>query len=481
MLISKSVTAYDRQWWTVNAALLIADAVMIWIGLTLAYTVRIQWLDYNGPTELNIFSYSMLSLVSVPLFLLIFKFHGLYDRDNLLGGIGEYRMITRALFDSIIFMILTSFIFRDSFRDISRGWLLTSLVFTWMLVMIARFALRQIFCQMRKRGWLMARVLIVGANDQGVAVSTLWRKSPISGMNVIGFVDDFKPIGSLVVDGLKVIGRPTSLSRLVKDTGAHEVIVVPSGIAWETYEEIITTAALPKDYTLRLSTGFYETLANGVTVTNNTTTPLLTINEARLVGVDAMLKRIFDLGLLLITAPITVPLTGLVGLGLKLMGKPVFARHQTIGERGKVFEMLKFETSFNSHWGSLSQIGDAPLVTMDGEATKLEWFLYRTGMDKLPQLWNILRDQMSWVGPRPRVVGSSHIDVRTMPNLQAVKPGLIGPWSVSPEFPAPKNELSDEMTYVRHWTIWLDIQIAIITLFNIFKISKNVRPPVGDQ
>ena len=479
MLISKSVTAYDRQWWIVTAALLIADAIMIWVGLTLAYTVRIQWLDYNGPTELNLFSYSMLSLISVPLFLLLFRFHGMYDRDNLLGGIVEYRLITRALFDSIIFMILTSFIFRDNFRDISRGWLLTSLVFTWALVMVSRFVLRQIFCQLRKRGWLMARVLIVGANDQGVAVANLWRKSRISGMNVIGFVDDFKPINSTVVDGIKVIGRPTSLARLVKDTGAHEVVVVPSGIAWETYEEIITTAALPKDYTLRLSTGFYETLANGVTVTNNTAMPLLTINEARLVGVDAMLKRVFDLGLMVITAPFTLPLTALIGLGLKLMGKPVFARHQTIGERGKVFNMLKFNTCFNSHWGSISQIGDAPLVTMDGEATQLEKFLYRTGMDKLPQLWNILRDQMSWVGPRPRVVGSSHIDVRTMPNLQAVKPGLIGPWSVSREHPAPKDELRDEMSYVRHWTIWLDVQIVIITLFSILKISKNVRPPVN--
>jgi lipopolysaccharide/colanic/teichoic acid biosynthesis glycosyltransferase len=480
MLISKSVTAYDRQWWMVIAALVIADAIMIWAGLTLAYTVRIQWLDYNGPVELNTFSYSMLSLISIPLFLLLFRVHGLYNRDYLLGGIDEYRLILRSLFDSIILMILTSFIFRDSFRDISRGWLLTSLVFTWFFVTVARFALRQFFGQLRRRGWLMARVLIVGANDQGVAVANLWRKSTISGMNVIGFVDDFKPIGSSVVNSIKVIGRPTSLAKLVQDTGAHEVIVVPSGIAWETYEEIIATAALPKDYTLRLSTGFYEMLANGVTVTNNTTTPLLTINEARLVGIDAMLKRIFDVGLLVLTAPITVPLAALVGLSLKLMGKPVFARHQTVGERGKVFEMLKFNTCFNSHWGSLSQIGDAPLVTMDGKATPLEKFLYHTGMDKLPQLWNIARDQMSWVGPRPRVVGSSHIDVRTMPNLQAVKPGLIGPWSVSQEFPAPKDELLDEMSYVRHWTIWLDIQIVIITLLSIFKISKSVRPPVSD-
>ena len=478
MLISKTVTDYDRQWWIVTAVLLICDSVMIWVGLTLAYTVRIQWLDYNGPIGFNAVNYSLLTLISVPLFLLLFRFHGLYERDNLLGGIAEYRHVSRALFDCIIFMILTSFIFRDTFRDISRGWLLTSLVFTWVLVMLSRFVLRQTFCQLRKRGWLMARVLIVGANDQGVAVANLWRKSLISGMNVIGFVDDFKPIGSAVVNGIKVIGRPTSLTKLVKDTGAHEVVVVPSGIAWETYEEIISNASMPKDYTLRLSTGFYETLANGVTVTNNTATPLLTINEARLVGVDAMLKRVFDLGLLVITAPVTLPLTGLVALGLKLMGKPVFVRHQTIGERGKVFNMLKFHTSFASHWGSISQIGDAPVMTMDSEATHLERVLYRAGMDKLPQLWNILRDQMSWVGPRPRVVGSSHIDVRTMPNLQAVKPGLIGPWSVRPEHPAPKDELRDEMSYVRRWTIWLDMQIVIITLFSILKISRNVRPPM---
>jgi FlaA1/EpsC-like NDP-sugar epimerase len=103
-------------------------------------------------------------------------------------------------------------------------------------------------------------------------------------MQVVGFVDDFKPMGTPVVNNLKVIGRPTSLYELVRQTGANEVVVVPNAVAWETFEEIIARANVQDGYTLRLSPGFYEMLTTSVTVTNKTFVPLLKINETRLVG-----------------------------------------------------------------------------------------------------------------------------------------------------------------------------------------------------
>ncbi len=479
VVVSKTTTQYDQQWWIVTATMLIVDAFMVWLGLTLAYTFRIEWLDYAAPAGFSPNSYSLLTVLSLPLFLLLFRIHGLYDRDNLLGGVTEYRFMARAVFDGIIFIILTSFILRDQFTDISRGWLLAALFITTVLMMVERFVLRQIFNGLRRRGWLMARAIIVGANDQGVAMADLWRKDKAHGMNVLGFLDDFKPIGTEVVGGLKVIGRPTALKRMARETGAHEVIVVPSAVAWETYEEIISTASLPNEYTLRLSTGFYETLANGITITNNTAMPLMTINEARLVGIDAMLKRTFDLTLLALAAVPAIVLSAFVTINLKLMGKKVLAGYQTIGESGKVFTMWKFNTCFASHSGSISSF-DRPVETQSvDKITWLDSVLYRSGMDKLPQLWNVLVDEMSVVGPRPRVVGSSAIDSRTMPSLQAVQPGVIGPWSISPAYPAPADELRDELSYVRKWTIWLDAQLAIITVLSIFTISKHARPDLG--
>lgn len=481
IVVSKANTSYDQQWRLVILTMIIVDAFVVWLGLTLAYSFRIEWLDYAAPEGFSASSYSLLTLLSLPLFLLLFRAHGLYDRDNLLGGIAEYRFMTRAVFDGIIFIILTSFILRDSFIDISRGWLLAGLFITIVLMIIERFVLRQVFNGLRRRGWLMARAIIVGANDQGVAMADLWRKDNAHGMKVLGFLDDFKPIGTEVVGGLKVIGRPTALNRMARENDAHEVIVVPSAVAWETYEEIISNAALPNPYTLRLSTGFYETLANGITITNNTAMPLMTINEARLVGIDAMLKRTFDLALLVLVAPFAAVLSAVIALGLKLKGKPVLARYQTIGERGTVFTMWKFNTAFASHAGSISNF-DRPSETQSvGKVTRLDSLLYRTGMDKLPQLWNVLMDEMSMVGPRPRVIGSSIIDARTMPSLQAVQPGIIGPWSMSPAYPAPADELRDELSYVRKWTIWLDAQLVMITALSIFNISRHARPELNED
>ena len=175
----KATTQYDQQWWIVTAidghrrcVYRVAGSDP---GLHLSAS---SWLDYAAPAGFSADSYSVLTLSEPAVIsMLLFRIHGLYDRDNLLGGITEYRFMTRAVFDGIIFIILTSFILRDSFVDISRGWLLSASVSSpSMLMLIERFVLRQIFNRLRRSGWLMARAIIVGANDQGVAMADLWRK-----------------------------------------------------------------------------------------------------------------------------------------------------------------------------------------------------------------------------------------------------------------------------------------------------------------
>ena len=475
---------YDRQWQLLTWVLLALDALCVLGSLVFAYAMRISsgLVAYSGPQQ-NADAYRILAFVSVPVWLAVFAMIGLYKRDTLLGGVVEYQRVVKGCTVGIMAVIVLSFLWRDA--EISRSWLLLSWGLSCGLVGLERFAVRRVAYALRLHGWFTARVLVVGANDQGIAIARQWSQSPISGMQVIGFVDDFKPMGTSVVNNLQVIGRPTSLDELVRKTGANEVVVVPNAVAWETFEEIIAQTSAQNGYTLRLSPGFYELLTTSVTVTNKTFVPLLTINETRLVGVDAMLKSLLDYGLGLPMLIVTLPVMALIALGLKLSRRdaPVLARHQTLGQSGATFEMLKFSTRIEP----AAKMASQRAVPCPTNVTRLERTLYRRGLDKLPQLFNVVAGQMSLVGPRPRVVEDG-TDACAARNLLTVKPGMLGPWTM-PNAGSSGDETQDELYYVRNWTIWIDLQVLVQAVLQGFAGGWLARPtterkqakPLGDD
>jgi len=427
-------------------------------------------LTYGGdPKEIL---YQALMLISVPIWITLFALTGLYRRDALLSGVTEYQRAFRACTTGVMVLIVLSLVSRE-LLTISRLWLALSWGLSSILVVLERFLVRRVAYALRRRGYLTARVLIVGCNEQGIAIARQWSESPTSGMQIVGFVDDFKPIGTPVVNGLKVIGRPTALGDLARKTGANEVVVVPNAVAWETFEEMISRSGTQNDYALRLSPGFYELLTTGVAVTNKAFVPLLTINEARIVGLDAVLKTLLDYGLGVPLFILAAPIMMLFALGLKIVrpGKPALVRFQTIGQRGATFDMRKFATHMESLIKTSGQKG-LPATTCVG-VSWIERTLYSSGLDKLPQLFNVLAGQMSLVGPRPRVVDEKAISSAGR-NLQTVKPGFIGPWTTSGACD-PKDETQDELYYVRNWTIWMDLQILVQTILYVFSSYWHAR------
>jgi lipopolysaccharide/colanic/teichoic acid biosynthesis glycosyltransferase len=465
-------TSHDLQWILLTVVLICMDALVVWGSLFLAYTVRLSGrvLTYGGnPNEIL---YQALMLISVPIWITLFALTGLYRRDALLGGVTEYQRAFRACTAGVMTLIVLSLVSRE-LLTISRLWLALSWGLSSILVVLERFLVRRVAYTLRRRGCLTDRVLIVGCNEQGIAIAHQWSGTPTSGMQVVGFVDDFKPIGTSVVNGLKVIGRPTALSELVHKTGAHEVVVVPNAVAWETFEEMIARAGSQNDYTLRLSPGFYELLTTGVAVTNKAFVPLLTINEARIVGLDAVLKIMLDYGLGVPLFVLTAPIMTLAALALKIVrpGKPVLAHFQTIGQRGTAFEMCKFATRIEPSNKTSGSKGPTP--TAWAGVSWIERALYSSGLDKLPQLFNILAGQMSLVGPRPRVVDEEAISSAGR-NLQTVKPGFIGPWTTSGSCD-PKDETQDELYYVRNWTIWMDLHVLVQTILYVLSSCWRAR------
>jgi lipopolysaccharide/colanic/teichoic acid biosynthesis glycosyltransferase len=298
---------------------------------------------------------------------------------------------------------------------------------------------------------------------------------------VVGFVDDFLPAGTPVLDGIGVLGSPERLDDLASRLGVKQVIVVPNAVAWETFQELMYRSIQSNGFEILLSPGFYEVQTTSVQVTQRGAVPLLRVEQARIVGLDWLLKTILDRVLSLVMLVLTAPAMLAIVAGVRMGGHgPVLYRQSCLGLQGQPFSTLRFRTDLVGlacrQDGSRLDRGSVESLRFGSRVGRL---LFCTGLDKLPQLVDVARGQLSLVGPRP-------IDPRLegryrpwLPNLLTVKPGWTGPWAVSGAA-SREEELLLDLYYVRNWTIWLDLQILFQTIkLVLFGHSRLVGG--GDQ
>jgi len=473
-------TKFRRQRRVLIATLLVSDALMVALALLLAWYLRIGsgLLPYGVPADVP--AYLRITLLAVILYLPIFAFSGLYKYNLLLGGPQEYGQVFRACSYGSVILVFASFLQHTT--SFSRGWLLIAWALSILLVGGARFAWRRVFQALRRvRGWLVAPALIVGANEHGRAIARQLTGDQ-AGLRIVGFVDDYAPPGAQVVDGLKVLGTPRQLHHLALQHGVKQVIVLPNAVAWETFQEIMQQAGQANGYDLQLSPGFYEIMTGSVEVTNRAFVPLLTVKPARITGIDLVLKTALDFGLGAVLVLLAVPLMLPIALLLLLSGgRPILVRHAVLGMGGKSFRTLKFRagppTATDRNLDT-----DLPLETTSTSHTssRLETFLYHSGLDKLPQLLDVMRGCMSLVGPRTVSVPVREAYNPWLPNLLTVKPGWTGAWAVG-SVETLEEEMRLTLYYVRNWTIWLDLQVLFQTAKQVLARKRLSLNRQGDK
>ncbi|MEI2689161.1 MAG: sugar transferase [Anaerolineae bacterium] len=467
------------------AALLILDSIGVGLALLAAYWLRIVsgLLPERAFEEFAV--YLRVSALIVPVFLLIFAFNNLYDTRLMRGGLEEYVQVAKSFLYGIVAMIVLSYWVRIA--TLSRGWFLLVFVIGLLLVGGGRFLVRRALGWIHRRGRLRTRMLIVGANEQGQAIARQLRAAAGAGVDVVGFIDDFLPLGAPVPldDGetaLRVLGGPDRLHDVARQNQVDEVVLVSNAVAWETFQEIMQRLSVSSEqapFEIKLSPGFYEILTTGVQVTQLANVPLLLVNRERITGPDKALKNGLDYSLGLINLVLAAPLMGLIALVLCLTGDgPMIEGHRVLACGGGEFTTWKFNTGLGetprprfTHPLALADDNQAAVGAAQ-RVTRVQRFLYDSGLDKMPQLLNILRGEMSWVGPRTVSVGQVALHSPWLPNLLTVKPGITGPWAIG-----WKRTLDDEMrvtmVYIRNWTIWLDLQILAQTALRVLRLERD--------
>jgi len=460
--------------WAV-APLVLLDAMGIAFSLVTAYWLRFHLLEYHAP--LSVTFYRRLVYVGVPMWLLIFALHRLYHPDHLFGGLQEYTNAVNACTLGLVGLIIYSFIDRRTEYDISRGWMAMLWILSVVSIVGIRFTYRRLIYRLRERGLFARRAVVVGANEEGRVVAEQLRSSPTAGIEVIGFVDPGLPPGTRV-DDLPVLGFPSGLDSLIERYNVEEIVVIPTALRREDLLDLYRDWGTEKRVRIRLSSGLYELFTTGVQVQEVGFIPLVSLNRTRITGIDAVLKTVLDYGGALTGIILFSPLLLLIALLVRLDSPgPIIYRRRVVGLGGKEFDAYKFRTMvpdadayLESHpelkeeWERTGKIQDDPRVT------RLGHFLRRYSLDELPQLLNILKGEMSLVGPRMITPAELRHFGRWRHNLLTVKPGITGLWQTSGRADLSYEErVRLDMHYIRNYTIWLDLKLLVSTALAVVK------------
>ena len=483
-ILTRPRLALGRRWATRSsnirylvALLPILDAFFVGVSLALAYYLRFKnpWWPYHGRFSAPFYSHLVFGLI--PIWIGIFALYNLYHVDCLFGGTKEYARIFNASTFGLMSVVLYSFLFRDMDVDISRGWLLTAWGLSVSILTAHRFTFRRLVYGLRHQGLFCRRVVIVGANEEGEAIWQQFRTPNQAGINVVGFVDDTRPLHSLF--GKKpILGRTKDLKELVRRHDLDELIVAPTALPRETLLGIYRTFGTNGGATVRLSPGVFELFTTGVRVTEPGNVPLIELNKLRITGIDAVLKRALDYFLALLGLIVLAPVFCVIAIAIKLSSPgPAFHRRRVVGAGGKEFDAFKFRTMhvnadeyLNSHPELRKEFEETGKIKNDPRITRLGHLLRKTSLDELPQLVNILRGEMSLVGPRMITHAEMERFGKWQHNRLTVKPGLTGLWQVSGRSNLPYSQRAKlDMYYIRNYTIWQDIRILFSTVSVVLK------------
>jgi len=477
------------------AGLVLIDGIALVLNFALVFFLRFEVFGflYVPPGSVLRF-YSELVFWITPAFIGVFAIYRLYSLRVLHGGTTEYRRILAACTFAIMVLLILSF-FLDEKLVISRAWLLMVWVSTIMTLVVTRFLVRRALYFLRSRGISigLTRVIFIGANSEVQQVAeqlTGGRNQP--GLEVVGFVGDRRATPRReTISGstwearrrpgpdlnLTWLGLPDKVREIVESRNVDEVIIASTALTPQELFEV-TRSLTTSRAQLRLSPSLYQILTTGLEVQEINGVPLVTINKVRITGINAFLKRSMDilvsLAVLTLFSPFLLVLAWLIKHDSP---GPVFHRRRVIGQGGKVFNAYKLRTMavngeeiLKSRPELLIELNRFGKLKDDPRITRLGRFLRKTSLDELPQLFNVLRGQMSLVGPRMITYQEMIKFGRWQSNLLTVKPGLTGLWQVSGRSNLTyEDRVRLDMQYIRNYNIGSDLQILFQTLPVVLK------------
>ncbi len=436
----------------------LTDTLSVFAGLLLAYQIRYTHFLPGWDFWLLL---ALTPLLTPGVYLAL----GLY-RSHQYSSAEELRRVTLAISMIVTVTVMVSFWSKASF---SRLWILLSWLFALAFAVSCRRLWHWRIRQERRQGHLVFRTLIVGTNAEAEWLAVTLQHKDFG----------FDPIGFVSADGERVrrddpgvLGPVGRLRDLVRETGAGCVFVASSAAGAEDVRQVLKARRL-EDIEVRFTSSFWNILSTRLSPQPIGAAIALAVNAVQLTRFQAAVKRTTDVVVSALLLVGLSPLFAAIALAIELTSPgPVIFRQQRVGLRSRPFTLLKFRTMVDG--AHLLQGGlrdqneaDGPLFKLraDPRVTRVGRLLRRYSLDELPQLVNVLRGEMSLVGPRPPLADEvARYDEWQLDRLE-VRPGITGMWQVSGRSNLSFDDyVRLDLFYIENWSLAMDVFILAKTI-----------------
>jgi len=391
-----------------------------------------------------------------------------YERRFLCEGTGEFRRVIDSAVRLLALMTIVSYLLDWAY---ARAFVIVAIPLATLGSLILRSVGHRILQRAQARGRGSRRVIVIGTERSTAELIRRLRGRKDHSFNVVGLLVD--NARGRMVEGVPVVGDSSQAATAVAASEADTVAVA----AWSTLSENdlrhLSWDFEDTDVDVLVASNLSDVSGPRISIQPMAGLPLLHVEKPEFTGLRRITKGAFDRGFALIALVLLSPVLLVLAIAVRMDSKgPAFFRQARVGRRGTSFTMLKLRSmsadaedkldaiaADNVHdAGPLFKVHDDPRITRVGS------FLRRLSLDELPQLWNVVRGQMSLVGPRPPLPGEVEQYEHDVKRRLLVKPGLTGLWQVS-----GRSDLSWEesvrldLYYVENWSPLLDITILART------------------
>ncbi|HEX5945212.1 MAG TPA: sugar transferase [Acidimicrobiales bacterium] len=457
------------------AAYVVADTAAIAVSLGIAHLLRfgVSGALLPGPNV----PYVLIALIGLPLWVGVLALAGCYDRRILGVGADEYRRVLNGGVHFLAVVALAHFLGR---LVIARGYVGVLIPVALVLTLLTRYGVRSWVRHQRRHGRYVNRLLLVGTPTAVVEVGQHLVRSEWSGFLLVGLcVEAGVETGGALTIGARsvpVVGTSADVVAAVAACRADAVAITTESKPGEL--QMLAADLAHADVELLVAPAIADVAGPRTVVRDVAGLSLLHVGEPTFTGPQRVVKEVFDRTSAAVALLALIPVFAVVAVAVKLDSRgPVFYRQVRVGRDGRRFRMVKFRTMVagadrqraalehrNEADGLLFKLRTDPRVTRTGR------LLRRFSIDELPQVLNVLRGEMSMVGPRPPLPAEvdlyeSHVNRRLL-----VKPGITGLWQVSGRSDLSWDEaVRLDLYYVDHWSPTMDLTIMAKTFSAVLR------------
>ena len=454
--------------------LLISDTVFLALAFYLSYYLRFHTgvmaeINKTYIIDKNYIFYSIIFILSA---VFVFFLFNLYDRDKIYRGSGYYSKLLKAISINIIVIILVGYVL--NLFTFSRKWILLLYLFSFVLLYLSRFLIEAIAQKIAKKLNIKPKTVIIGIGENAKRIEDSLRKYSLEEDIILGHLDKKQRIlkNKEYFRDFTVLGYLEDLKDIIYKNNIQRVII--SSPEYKYYEILEILESLKGlDVTTLIFPGFFEFSLRRLSVREIGGVPLMQVSNIGFFGFNLFLKNLTDYLLGSIIFLFFIPIYIFIGLAIKLDSRgPVFYHQERYTKECKEFYMYKFRSMYIDADQRIKELqgyneADGPLfkIKNDPRITRVGRFIRRFSIDELPQIINVLKGELSLVGPRPPLPCEvKKYDEWEMKRMN-VKQGITGLWQTSGRSELSFEEMARlDLYYIQNWSIEMDIKILLKTI-----------------